>query len=89
MGLRAVLSSVMEGVVHYHLVDEIEEALVEVALATSDMEESVHHTHTHAHMHAHTHTHTHTRMHACMHAHTHTCTHAHTCYYATLDNPTM
>ena len=42
-----VLSPVMGGVVHYHLVDEIEEVLMEVVPATSDVEESVHHnTHT-------------------------------------------
>ena len=33
-----VLSPVMGGVVHYHLVDETEEAWVEVVPATSDME---------------------------------------------------
>ena len=49
-----VPSPVMGGVVHYHLVDETEKALVEMVLVTSDTYESVHHinkhtcTHTHA-----------------------------------------
>ena len=48
-----VLSPVMGGVVHYHLVDETEEALVEMVLVTSDTYESVHHTNKHTCMHTH------------------------------------
>ena len=53
-----VLSPVMGGVVHYHLVDEIEESWGEMVSATSDMEEGVHHTHTHTHTHTHARAHT-------------------------------
>ena len=53
-----VLSPVMGGVVHYHLVDETEEALMEVVMvemiwATSNMYESVHHTNKHTSTHTH------------------------------------